>query len=186
MRQLEEIADERKDLYESVLSGNFDDVTLQKINNYLDNVSPNNRYWRPLSQRIPQEVERRVLQGECTGAVDALFSRICESSEPKNGRAGAEAGRRIKAKKEELLKKWAIATGNWHESVADFVDDTTPIGSGKDSTVYMSKDGKHVVKVSKGKYDGKFPPDMDQVALFNYVFANSRYSILGYGEENGK
>ncbi len=32
----------------------------------------------------------------------------------------------------------------------------------------------------------RFRPDMDKVALFNYVFPDSRYEILGYGEIDGK
>ena len=178
---------ETKELYGRVLSGNFDDVTLQLINNHIDNATPDNRYWRPLSKRLPQGVERSLRKGERTGAVDALFSRICEGAVEKDGRTGAEARRRVEEKKEELLKKWAVATGNWHTDVSDFGAGETPIGSGKDSVVYQSKDGKYVVKVSKGKFESrKFPTDVDQVALFNYVFPNSRYEILGYGEVGGK
>ena len=185
--RMHEFKAEAKELYGRVLSGNFDDVTLQLINDYIDNATPDNRYWRPLSKRLPQGVERGMRKGERTGAVDALFSRICESSVPKNGRTRPEAKRRIEEKKKELLKKWAIATGNWHTDVSDFDVAETPAGSGKDSTVYLSADGRSVVKVSKGKDNlRKFRPDIDAVALFNYVFPNSRYEILGYGEVGGK
>ena len=53
------------------------------------------------------------------GSIDALFSRICESAVPKNGRTSAEGKRRIEEKKKELTEKWAKVIGNWHESVAD-------------------------------------------------------------------
>ena len=174
-------------MYDRVLSGNFDEVTLRLINNYIANVTPRNREWRPLSKRLPQEVERGLRKGERASYVDALFSRISESAVPKNERAGAEGKRRIEEKKKELLKKWAIATGNWYTSVSDFTDAKEPLGSGKDSDVYISKDGKHVIKVSKGKDSlKKFRPDIDAVALFNHVFPNSRYEILGYGEVDGQ
>ena len=187
--RLRKVAEQRKELYEKVLSGEFDDVTLQLINDYIDNVTPYNEYYRPLSKRLPSEVGRGMRKGERTSAVDALFSRICESAVPKNGRVGPEGKRRIEEKKRELLKAWAIATGNWHTSVTDFDVDETPIGKGKDSTVYLEKDGNHVVKVSKGKdHLKKHRPDVDvdAVALFNHVFPNSRYEILGYGEVDGK
>ncbi len=174
-------------MYDRVLSGNFDEVTLRLINNYIANVTPRNREWRPLSKRLPQEVERGLRKGERASYVDALFSRISESAVPKNERAGAEGKRRIEEKKKELLKKWAIATGNWHTSVSDFTDAKEPLGIGKDSDVYISKDGKHIIKVSKGKDSPKkFRPDIDAVALFNHVFPNSRYEILGYGEVDGQ
>lgn len=185
--EMQKITAERKEMYDRVLSGNLDEVTLRLINNYIANVTPRNREWRPLSKRLPQEVERGLRKGERASYVDALFSRICESAVPKNERAGAEGKRRIEEKKKELLKKWAIATGNWHTNVSDFTDAKEPLGSGKDSDVYISKDGKHVIKVSKGKDSlKKFRPDIDAVALFNHVFPNSRYEILGYGEVDGQ
>ena len=186
-KEMQKITAERKEMYDRVLSGNFDEVTLRQIDNYIDNFSPYNNEWRPISKRLPQKALRGLRKGERASAVDVLFSRISESAVPKNERAGAEGKRRIEEKKKELLKKWAIATGNWHTSVSDFDVDETPIGKGKDSVVYQSKDGKHVIKVSKGK-DGlkKFRPDIDAVTLFNYIFPESRYEILGYGEVDGK
>ncbi len=48
--------------------------------------------------------------------------------------------------------------------------------------MYLSKDGKSVIKLSKGKPDAKrFRPDIDNIPLFNYVFRNSPYRIVGYG-----
>ena len=186
-QKIADIRKETKELYTRVLSGDFNDVTLQLINNYIDSFTPYNEYWRPLSKRLPPKALRSLRKGERTGAVDALFSRICESAVEKNGRAGADGRRKIEEKKEELLKKWAIATGSWHTDVSDFGVDETPIGSGKDSVVYQSGDGKTVVKASRGKFDSrKFPSDIDHVALFNYIFPESRYEILGYGEVGGK
>jgi hypothetical protein len=178
---------ETKELYDRILSGNFDDVTLQRLNYFLDHVTPNNEYGRRLSKRLPQEVVRRVRKGERTSEVDVLFSRICESSVPANERTRPEAKRRIEEKKKELLKAWAIATGNWHTSVEDFTHNTEPIGRGKDSVVYQSDDGKSVIKVSAGKDNlKKFRPDIDAVTLFNHIFRNNPYKILGYGEVDGK
>ena len=179
--------EETKELYERVLSGNFDDVTLRLIDNYINQVTPYNYYGRPLSKRLPPRVGQKVSRGEQTGSIDALFSRISESAVGANERTRPEARRRIEEKKKELLKAWAIATGNWHTSVNDFTNAIEPLGRGKDSDVYVSKDGDYVIKVSKGKDNLKrFRPDMDNVALFNYVFPNSSYDIVGYGEIDGK
>lgn len=179
--------EETKELYARVLSGDFNEVTLRLINDYLNKVTPLNYYGRPLSKRLPARALRKMPIGERTGSVDALFSRISESTVGAHERTGAEAKRRIEEKKKELLKGWAIATGNWYTSVSDFTDDKKPIGSGKDSDVYHGKDGESVVKVSKGK-EGltRWRPDMDNVALFNYVFPGSKYEIIGYGEIDGK
>ena len=187
LRRIEKAKKEAKELYDNVLSGNFNSVTLQQINDYIDNATNRNRLFRPLSKRLP---ERALLSLSARGRaseVDALFSRICESAVPANGRAGAEARRRIEAKKEELLEGWAKATGFWHESIADFTSNTTPIKSGTDSDVYLSDSGNTVIKASKGKFGNKkFPTDIDQVPLFNAVFPRSAYRVLGYGRVNGK
>ena len=181
--------EETKELYGRVLSGNFDDVTLRLIDEFIDKSTPNNPYGRPLSKRLPPRVGQKMRGGERTGSIDALFSRISESAVGKDGKAlpRAERERAIEEKKKELLKKWAIATGNWHTDIADFTDQREPIGSGTDSDVYLGKDGKSVIKVSKGKpYGKRFRPDVDNVALFNSVFRNSAYTIVGYGEVDGK
>ena len=181
--------EETKELYGRVLSGNFDDVTLRLIDEFIDKSTPNNPYERPISKRLPTRALQKMRGGERTGSVDALFSRICESAVGKDGKAlpRAERERAIEEKKKELLKKWAIATGNWHTDVSDFSDGKESIGSGTDSDVYLSKDGKSVIKVSKGKpYGKRFRPDVDNVALFNTVFPGSRYTIEGYGEIDGK
>ena len=179
--------EDAKEIYDSVLSGDFNDVTLQKINDYIDDATPQNPFGRRISQRLPQKLERSLHEGARTNAVDALFSRISESAVPANERISEAGRRKAEERKKELLKGWAIATGNWHTDLSAFVDDTTPIGEGTDSKVYLANDGAHVIKTSKGKpYGKRFRPDMDNIALFNRVFYNSRYEIVGYGEIDGE
>ena len=175
------------EIYQSVLSGDFNDVTLQKINDYIDDATPLHPYGQRISQRLPQKLERGLHEGARTNAVDALFSRICESAVPASRRS-SEAGRReIEERKKEALKGWAIATNNWHTDLSDFADEEDFIRQGTDSKVYLAKDGKHVIKVSFGKPEGKrFRPDIDTTALFNSVFRNTAYEIVGYGEFDGK
>ena len=175
------------EIYQSVLSGDFNDVTLQKINDYIDDATPLHPYGRRISQRLPQKLERSLHEGSRTNAVDALFSRICESSVPASRRT-SEAGRReIEERKKEALKGWAIATNNWHTDLSEFTDEQTPFAKGTDSEVFLSKDGKYVIKTSFGKPEGKrFRPDIDNIPLFNSVFRNSAYEIVGYGEFDGK
>ena len=183
-RERKELA---KEIYENVLSGNFNEVTLQKINQYIDETTPRNPYGRRLSQRLPQRVEREMYENQRENAVDALYSRISESAVPANGRFSESGRREIESRKKEALKGWAIATGNWHTDLSAFTNQTEPIGVGTDSKVYVSKDGKHVIKASKGKpYGKRFRPDIDNIPLFNSVFKNSAYEIVGYGEIDGE
>ena len=166
-RERKELA---KEIYENVLSGNFNEVTLQKINQYIDETTPRNPYGRRLSQRLPQRVEREMYEKQRENAVDALYSRISESSVPANGRFSESGRREIESRKKEALKGWAIATGNWHTDLSAFTNQTEPIGVGTDSKVYISKDGQHVIKASKGKpYGKRFRPNIDNIPLFKNV-----------------
>lgn len=175
--------EDAKEVYNIILSGEYNDVSLQKIRDFIDDVTPDNKYGRRLSERLPQEVERRMYERARENALDALFTRVSESTVRPNERTRPSGRRAIEAKKKELLERWEKATGNWHTDLTDFTDNTEPIGSGTDSDVYAAKDGTHVIKLSHGKPEGKrFRPDLDNIPLFNYVFPNSAYKIVGYGD----
>lgn len=180
-----------KEIYDKVLKGDFSDVTLRQINDFINDVTPNNPYGRRLSERLPQRVERKMYQGrrEASGfdasKVDALFSRICESAVPANGRFGKDGRRKAETIKEKALKGWAMASGCWYTDFSTLIGNNSHIRTGHDSEVYLSKDGNHVIKLSRGKFDAKFPTDLDAVNLFNYVFPNTAYRIIGYGEKDG-
>ena len=133
-------------------------------------------------------MERSLHAGHRTNAVDALFTRISESAVGDAGtKLARNRGARERAKeiKKELLKGWAIATGNWHTDIRDFTNDSEPVAQGKDSTVYYSKDGRYVIKFSKGKSDKRFSTDIDAGNLFSFVFPSTAYDIVGYGEIDG-
>ena len=175
--------EQAKEIYEIILSGEYNSVSLQKIDDFLNDVTPNNPYGRRLSERLPQAVERRMYERTRENAIDALYSRASESAIPANERTGAAGKRAVEAKKKELLEQWAKATGNWHTDLKDFTENTEAVSDDTtDSDVYLSNDGAHVIKLSRGKQGKRFGSDMDAVPLFNYVFPNSAYKILGYGD----
>lgn len=175
------------EIYGRVLNNQFDSVTLRLINEYIDNGTPKNPYGRRISKRLPQEVERGLYEGARTNAVDALLSRISEGAVPPSRRNSPSERRRIAQAKNVALKGWAIAAGNWYTDLKQFTDQDKPFASGSDSDVYVSKEGQYVIKASHGKSSAKkFAPDIDNIPLFNYIFPNTAYEILGYGEIDGK
>ncbi len=155
-----------KEIYGKVLSGDFNSLTLQQINDYINESTPDNPYGRRISERLPQRVVRKIEREKGIAAVDALFSRISESSVRPHERTRPSGRRTVEERKKELLEQWAKASGNWHTDLMEFTDDPEPIGSGTDSDVYLSKDGLHVIKMSKGKpYGKRFRPDIDNIPL---------------------
>ena len=106
------------------MNGQFDEETFGLIDKYIANVTLENPYGRLLSKRLPPRVGQAMRGIERNNAVDALFTRISESAVRETGSSveRARARREVEKKKHELLKGWAIATGNWHTSVSDFTD----------------------------------------------------------------
>ena len=161
---------------------------MQQISEYINNFEPDNENGRHISERLPQAVVREIEKEKGIDEVDALFSRICESSVSPNERARREGRIEIEELKKKLLKLWAQATGNWYTDFSTFTDDTEPFAGGTDSKeVFVSKDGQHVIKLSHGKpFKKRWRPDIDNIPLFSYFFLDAAYEILGYGEYDGE
>lgn len=172
---------EAKEIYSRVLKNEFNDVTLQLIDKYLQDAAGKHR----ISYRLPEEVERTLLEDQRTSQVDALISRISESTVPATDRSSQQGREEIEKKKKELLKNWAIASGVWYSDISEVAEiaDLTPLDQGTDSIVYFSNIDGYLVKIKHGKPFGKrFRPDIDDLALYNHFFENTAYKIIGYGD----
>lgn len=92
------------------------DVILQKLNNYVEDVTTQKTFGRLISKRLPQEVERSLHEGERTNKIDAFYSRASEEASRENGQAvkgTGDKGQRVEETKKKFLKEWALASGNW-------------------------------------------------------------------------
>ena len=100
-----------KKSYCIILLGDFNNVNLQKISDYINDVTPNNPYGRRLSERLPQRVERTLYDRAKENAIDALYGRAAESAVSPHERVSATGRRAIEKRKKEALEQWAKATG---------------------------------------------------------------------------
>ena len=174
-----------KDLYSRILNNQFDDVTLRLIDKYIEDATPENPYGSRISQRLPQEMERGLFSGERASAVNALFSRVSEGAVSPSDRKSQSGKKKIEETKKNLLKNWAKATGMWYDNLSDVkeIADTTPFDEGTESKVYASTIDGYIIKTKKGKpYGKRFRPDIDDLSLFNYIFPDTAYHIIGYGD----
>ena len=110
-------------------------LTLRRIDELLDN--ENGR--KIICKRLPEDAVRTVLQGPRINAVDVLGSRVAEASGPEAERGRREARLLIHQKKNELLKSWAIASGNWHTQISVFTNDINNFAKGIDSIVLTGR-----------------------------------------------
>ena len=100
-----------KKSYCIILLGDFNNVNLQKISDYINDVTPNNPYGRRLSERLPQRVERTLYDRAKENAINALYGRASESAVSPHERVSATGRRAIEARKKKALEQWAKATG---------------------------------------------------------------------------
>ena len=89
-----------------------------------------------------------------------------------------------KPEQEQLIREQAMKDGTWMTD--DDLKSITaePLASGKESKVFMSKDGRSVVKVIDYSVYSKTPSDFqrDRIDLFNRLFPDTAYELLGYTE----
>ena len=137
-----------KKSYCIILLGDFNNVNLQKISDYINDVTPNNPYGRRLSERLPQRVERKSVSLQSLSAVDALYGRASESAVSPHERVSAQGRRAIEERKKEALEQWAKATGNWHTDINDFTDSPTLIDD-------VKMGGNQFAKLMRKGRDGK-------------------------------
>ena len=90
---------EAKEIYNIILSGDYNDVNLQRINDYINESTPRNPNGRQLSQRLPQAVERSLLERDRGNAQDALYSRAAEGASGTYGKISEGTKGAVKAKK---------------------------------------------------------------------------------------
>ncbi len=178
----------RKDLYRSILDNGFDDVTLQKIDSYLEGAYAG-QY--KISERLPDSWGRGSRKRDKVLGTTLCLNRMAEAAVRGTEKADAQTARKkVNQAAQQLLEDWAKATGYWFDAdrIASLVETTEDPVSGSDSKVYIDKDGVSVIKASHGKPDKRmFAPDRDFVAIFNDVFPDVAYELLGFGrDEDGE
>lgn len=83
-----------------------------------------------------------------------------------------------------MIRDTAMRDGKWYtgDDVSSITSDRLP--SGKESKVFMSNDGRHVIKIVDYSIYSATPTDFqrDRISLFNMLFPETAYELLGYTE----
>lgn len=87
----------------------------------------------------------------------------------------------IKKEQAGVLRDYAKANGLW---LGKFGDDHDYLARGGESTVYLAKNGQHVIKVNDAVYYATWAEYFNSIALHNLFFPTTAYSLLGFTEGN--
>ena len=115
------------------------------------------------------------------GAQDAGEASGLGGNRPAD-RSGLPSPQSSQFEQEAELERQAKANGTWldFEEIYKSAARTLPVG--KEADVYLSQDGKHVIKVVNYSKYSQTPYDFlrDRVELFNLLFPETAYRLLGY------
>ena len=188
-----------------VQSINIEDMTLEDFtslateqllgekniaNKEISNNFANDENARADTEKISSGVassEVREAQGGINDSIeenagDALLAGAMERADRKvvsNTRAN-------KSEQEKLLKDYAKETDSWLNESDISNNSSEKFPSGKEANVYLSQDKTHVTKIVNYDKYSDTPLDFmrNRISLFNELFPNTQYKLLGFTENN--
>lgn len=115
------------------------------------------------------------------GAQDAGEASGLGGNRPAD-RSGLPNPQSSQFEQEAELERQAKANGTWLDFEEIYKSAARALPVGKEADVYLSQDGKHVIKVINYSKYSQTPYDFlrDRVELFNLLFPETAYRLLGY------
>jgi hypothetical protein len=136
-----------------------------------------------IRQKLQNIVRGELYKGQsdaCTTIRDLLCKSFGASPTVKSE---FESRTVIKEKQVGFLRAHAEKAGLWMESLPQ---GSQYLAEGGESKVYLSEDGKFVIKVNDAGYYATWTEYFNSLLLHNLLFSNSAYSLLGFIEFDEK
>lgn len=131
-----------------------------------------------------QDIVRGELQKGQMDSCTAIRNFLCESFGTGPTVKSEFASRTIlKEKQVSFLKSCAEKEHLWLESLPPGVEYLT---EGGESKVYLTGDGRSVIKVNDAGYYATWTEYFNSLLLHNLLFSNTAYSLLGFTELDQK
>ena len=80
----------------------------------------------------------------------------------------------------ELLIDFANQNQLWHLSI----DENTYIGEGAEQKVYLSNDGKNVIKINDTIFYSSWQDYFISLLIHNFLFPSTKYTLLGFFQKD--
>jgi hypothetical protein len=131
-----------------------------------------------------QNIVRGELQEGQMDSCTAIRNLLCKSFGTGPTVKSEFASRTIlKEKQVSFLKSYAEKGNLWLESLPPGCQYLT---EGGESKVYLSEDGRSVIKVNDAGYYATWTEYFNSLLLHNVLFSNTAYSLLGFKEFDQK
>ena len=132
-----------------------------------------------IRQKLQNIVRGELHQGQ-GDACTTIRNLLCKSfGASPTVKSEFESRTIIKEKQVGFLKSCAQDSGLWMDSLPQGSQYLT---EGGESKVYLSEDGKYVIKVNDAGYYATWTEYFNALLLHNVLFSNSGYTLLGFIE----
>lgn len=112
-------------------------------------------------------------------------SAAAKGPEPHNRKERARYNQTVRPLEEAALISFAAQKGLW-VSEPDFIKEygDRKIGEGAEQKVYLSKDGKTVIKVNTGSFHGTWFDYFNRLIYHSFLFPSTKYTTIGFTIQN--
>lgn len=130
-----------------------------------------------IRQKLQNIVRGELHQGQ-SDACTTIRNLLCESfGTSPTVKSEFESRAIIKEKQVDFLKSYAQSTSLWIESLPQ---GSQYLAEGGEAKVYLSEDGRFVIKVNDAGYYATWTEYFNSLLLHNLLFSNSTYTLLGF------
>lgn len=182
--------------YDEYVSSLTEDELIEHYKNIEDETESNDRAESAIDgenkqepeqpiQRLSREEEKgRDRAGEINAESTILTERVHRAVAQELGINPSDLSKgQIIKEEEKYLEEYAKAKGVWIDDLYEYFG-RVPDDYGQENKVYYTEDGKYAVKTNMGVFNESWLDFLDRMALHNYLFPESAYTLEGFGKDN--
>lgn len=159
----------------------------EKNSNFAENIENNEQDNKNLREGVEQtNAESSEIRGGSRGESEENAREA--NDEGGNGRVRSLAQTLNNIGDKQAQEEYLTESYLWNDYDSVISQTERELSKGKESEVYFSNDGKSVIKLVDYSVYSQSPADFlrDRVELFNELFPQTAYTIIGVTERNGK
>jgi hypothetical protein len=157
--------------------------TESELKNSDDDKSINSNFEKHENKK---SITKQAFVGETTEELGSEFKKAASiakaihktSDEIENGYIGDKVD-------SSAIEDYAKTNDLWIEDYKSIYENANPV-AGVESVVYISKDGKHVIKINNGVQHGSWEDFFYRIIAHNTYFPETSYDLIGYTKRDEK
>jgi len=127
----------------------------------------------------------RILEARRIVRRSQSTSRTHQQAEPINRKERRAYDESVRPQEEEALKSWALQEDMFiSPSAFDKAYSQNYFKSGAEADVYLSDDGRSVIKTNTASYHGTWEDFLDRLVVHRCLFLSTAYELIGFTEKS--